>query len=83
MSSFAARSGNLAIVNAFLEKGVDQHKENRWGETALHVAVRSGNLAVVNAFLEKGVDQHKENRWGRQPFMWRVRKDMRMWSKFF
>ena len=61
----SVRSGNLAVVNAFLEKGVDQHKENRWGETALHVASQEGHANVVKILLECGSSCDKQDKDGR------------------
>lgn len=52
----AARNGDLAEVNALLEKGVDINEQTSSGSTALMIAAFMGHLDVVKALVNKGAD---------------------------
>ena len=52
----AAESGNLVIVRALLEHGLDPAQKDIYGETPLGAAVRCGNRSVADALLEMTAD---------------------------
>lgn len=52
----AAESGNLVIVRALLEHGLDPAKKDIYGETPLGAAIRCGNRSVAEALLEITAD---------------------------
>ena len=43
----AAREGNIAIVKALLDKGIDVNEKDREGKTALMLATGNGHTEVV------------------------------------
>ena len=59
----AARTGDLAKVNAYLEAGLQVDQADKEGVTPLFVGAQNGHLEVVKALLERGaqVDQSKKN----------------------
>ncbi len=51
---WAARQGNLALVQYLLNKGADINAVNKWNNTALHWAAYNGHTAVVIYLAKKG-----------------------------
>jgi hypothetical protein len=62
--TYAAAVGNLATVQAFLDRGVDVNARNRDGSTALHAAAVQGQVAVLRSLLEHGADPRIRNDFG-------------------
>ncbi|CEO17476.1 ankyrin repeat protein [Rickettsia monacensis] len=53
---FAAKSGNLNLVNWLIENKADIHAKTNSGETILHFAAESGNLNLVSLLIHNGTD---------------------------
>jgi len=60
--SAAAASGELAILQLFLQKFGRPDEPNSTGKTALHVAAAKGQLAVVNRLLGWKADPNVQDR---------------------
>ena len=50
----SASTGNLDVVNMFLEMGADVNAVNLLGKTPFHVAVQSGHLNVAKVLIQNG-----------------------------
>lgn len=61
----AARTGNVALLEEVLGKGVDIETRNSEGETALHQAARAGQIPTMEALLDHRADLRGEDRVGR------------------
>jgi hypothetical protein len=64
---YAAATGDLRTVEAFLDRGVPVDARNRSGATALHAAAVGGQLAVAEVLVVKGADVNALNRYGDSP----------------
>lgn len=64
--TYAAASGDLKTVKAFLEHGVDINAQDRNG-TALHGAAVEGNLEVMEFLIAHGADVNALNPYGDSP----------------
>ncbi|GFO40273.1 ankyrin-3 [Plakobranchus ocellatus] len=51
----------LGVISMLLDAGADPNKVNRWGNTALHLAVARQKLGVISMLLEAGADSNKVN----------------------
>ena len=65
----AARNGDLAGVQAELDKGVDvDESDDSWpGMTPLHYAADKGHTEVVELLIDKGADVNAKDEWGSTP----------------
>lgn len=63
----AAMLGDLDLVRALLDGGVDVNALSRHGDTALHRAVMYGRVDIVRLLLERGADVNAEDGDGRTP----------------
>ncbi|HYP06561.1 MAG TPA: ankyrin repeat domain-containing protein [Bryobacteraceae bacterium] len=52
----AARKGDVAILKAHLDKGLDVNKKWRYDQTALMVAASRGHVDAVKLLLDRGAD---------------------------
>ncbi|KAF7712366.1 Nucleoside phosphorylase and ankyrin repeat domain-containing protein [Penicillium ucsense] len=52
----AVEVGNIHVVKALLEIGVDIEVSDTNGENSLHIATRNGNRALVRLLLDNGAD---------------------------
>ena len=57
----AARSGELEIVQALIDAGVDVNHQNIYGNTALIESAKRGHLETVRALIGAGADVHHQN----------------------
>ncbi len=64
--TFAAATGDLRTVRAFLDRGVDVNAQSRSG-TALHGAVVQGELEVIEFLIARGADVNAINAYGDSP----------------
>ncbi|CAO2653405.1 Nn.00g028160.m01.CDS01 [Neocucurbitaria sp. VM-36] len=64
----AASSGNIAMLEAFINSGIELNTEAYEGSTALHYAARAGQTAAVQFLLGQGANVKTTNRHGRMPF---------------
>jgi hypothetical protein len=64
--TFAAATGDLPTVKAFLAHGVNVNAQAREG-TALHGAVVQGNLEMIEYLLNQGADINAANPYGDTP----------------
>jgi len=62
----AAMNGNLAGVQAELDKGVDVNKRYG-GMTPLHFAVAVGHKEIAELLITKGADVNAKGEWDRTP----------------
>jgi len=63
----AARLGDLARINALIDRGVDIDARAADGSTALHWAAQRGDEPVLNALIEAGADPDASSRYGITP----------------
>ena len=66
----AAETGDLAGVQAELDKGVDVDKEDLSGLTPLHYAAREGHKEITDLLLTNGADVNAKNDEGGTPLDW-------------
>ena len=52
----AAKRGNRAMVELFLDRGADPNRDNRHGTTPLWKASKGGHLDVVRLLLDRGAN---------------------------
>lgn len=50
----AAEGGDISLVSAFLEAGIDPNLQDEMGRTALYLASEEGHLEIVKLLLKKG-----------------------------
>ncbi len=79
----AARSGDLAGVQAALATGGPIDATLTEGETALHAAARAGQIAVVAHLLENGADSQRQDHDGRTPRWLALEADRREVAALF
>src|SRR5262245_22791112 len=60
----AAKSNNLAAVQAALKQRADVNAAEADGTTALHWAARADNFEMVRVLVRAGADAKKANRYG-------------------
>ncbi|AUV58150.1 ankyrin repeat protein [Bandra megavirus] len=63
---------NLAIVNLLLDNGAEINLRNRFGKTALILAVINDNDHLVNILLDKGANVNAQDNTGRTAIMYAV-----------
>ena len=63
----AAKGGNVASMNAFLDQGAQVNATNGSGETALHAAAALGRANAVNLLLQKGANPNARTSGGWTP----------------
>lgn len=63
----AARTGNVALLEEMIHKGVDVSTRTNDGETALHQAARNNQVAAINALVSHRADIYAKDEMGRQP----------------
>ena len=63
----AAKIGDLAGVQAELDKGVDVNAKREDGSTPLHGAALKGHKEVAELLIDKGADVHAKDKWGSTP----------------
>ena len=57
----AIRDGNLQVVQALIQKGVNLDCKNDYGQTPLHHAVLYEKVTIVELLLEKGAKIEEDN----------------------
>lgn len=62
--SCAIKYGHVAIVQLFLDKGVDINLEDKQGRTPLVYAAENGHVAIVQLLLHKGADINLTDSYG-------------------
>lgn len=70
----AARTGNVALLEEMLRKGVDVGTRNKDGETALHQAARAEQIPTMEALLDHRADLRDADLGGRQPLHTAIEK---------
>ena len=63
----AIRDGNLQVVQALIQKGVNLDCKNDYGQTPLHHAVLYEKVTIVELLLEKGANLDSKNKNGIMP----------------
>jgi pectate lyase len=61
----AVRVGDVEIVKAFLEQGIDVNAKDSYGITPLHHASAGDNRDIIELLLENGVDVNAKSKNGR------------------
>ncbi|MCY4321538.1 MAG: ankyrin repeat domain-containing protein, partial [Bdellovibrionaceae bacterium] len=59
--------GEIKAVNKILEEGVDIHALNKYGDTALHLAVLKGYNNIIKALINHGAKLNAKNNYGYTP----------------
>jgi cytohesin len=67
---YAAKDGDLAGVQAELDKGVDVNAKDDNGDTPLHEAADTGHEEVVELLIANGADVDAKNRYDMTPLHW-------------
>ena len=70
----AAKTGDLAGVQAELDKGVDVNKKDKAEMTPLHPAAANGHKEIAELLIAAGADVNAKDRWGMTPLHWAARK---------
>jgi hypothetical protein len=65
----AARSGDVALIQALLEKGASIEATSPYGQTPLYVAAMSGHEQVVQLLLEKGANTDVRDTFYKAPML--------------
>ena len=58
---WAAREGQLQVLQHLLSSGADVNMKNKFGKTALHEAARKGYLQVLQHLLSSGADVNEKD----------------------
>ena len=66
----AAKNGNLAGVQAKLDKGVDVNAKNVDGHTPLHFAAMKGHKEIAELLIATGTNVNAKNKAGQTPLDW-------------
>ncbi len=66
----AAWWGNLAGVQAELDKGVDVNAKDEEGVTPMHYAASGGNKEIAELLIAEGADVNAMEEWGQTPLHW-------------
>ena len=57
---YAARIGDVAMINSLLEEGVDVNEaDDRWDRTALFGAIARGHVGAITALCAAGIDANR------------------------
>ena len=70
----ATKSGDLAGVQAELDKGADVNAKDKAEMTPLHWAARKGHKEVAELLLTKGADVNAKANDGTTPIDWAIQK---------
>ena len=70
----ATKAGDLAGVQAELDKGVDVNKKDKAEMTPLHPAAANGHKEIAELLIDNGADVNAKDRWGMTPLHWAARK---------
>ncbi|KAK0738811.1 ankyrin repeat-containing domain protein [Schizothecium vesticola] len=66
----ACESGEVELVNLFLDRGVDAHMVSKNGKSALHFAAHGGHVAIGRVLIKEGCDvDAREEEEGWPPMM--------------
>jgi uncharacterized caspase-like protein len=57
----AVNKGDIKVVRAVLDKGVNVNEKDEWGSTALHRAASTGNSDIVRILLDKGANVNEKD----------------------
>ena len=68
----AARVGDLAGVQAELDKGVDVNVKDRFGFTPLREAAWYGHKEIAELLLAKGAEVNMKNKYSKTPLDWAI-----------
>jgi ankyrin repeat protein len=66
----SAQKGDIAGVNALLNKGADVNAKDKDGWTALMEASNNGHTEIVKALIDKGANINAKDKNGRTALMW-------------
>ena len=70
----ATKAGDLAGVQAELDKGVDVNKKDKAEMTPLHPAAANGHKEIAELLIDNGADVNAKDRWGMTPLHYAARK---------
>ena len=70
----ATKAGDLAGVQAELDKGVDVNKKDKAEMTPLHPAAANGHKEIAELLIAAGADVNAKDRWGMTPLHLAARK---------
>jgi len=70
----ATKAGDIAGVQAELDKGVDVNKKDKAEMTPLHPAAANGHKEIAELLIAAGADVNAKDRWGMTPLHWAARK---------
>ena len=70
----ATKAGDLAGVQAELDKGVDVNKKDKAEMTPLHPAAANGHKEIAELLIDNGADVNAKDRWGMTPLHLAARK---------
>ena len=70
----ATKAGDIAGVQAELDKGVDANKKDKAEMTPLHPAAANGHKEIAELLIAAGADVNAKDRWGMTPLHWAARK---------
>ena len=70
----ATKAGDLAGVQAELDKGVDVNKKDKAEMTPLHPAAANGHKEIAELLIDNGADVNAKDKWGMTPLHWAARK---------
>jgi cytohesin len=69
----AAKSRNIPIIEALINRGADVNARNKLGNTPLYEAIMRADLAMVSVLCSKGADVNVQNIHGWTPLHLAVR----------
>jgi ankyrin repeat protein len=72
----AAKNGDLAGVQAELDKGVDVNAKNVDGETPLHWTASAGHKEIAELLIANGADVNAKDKGGWTPLHWLETKEI-------
>ena len=70
----ATKAGDIAGVQAELDKGVDVNKKDKAEMTPLHPAAANGHKEIAELLIDNGADVNAKDRWGMTPLHLAARK---------
>ena len=70
----ATKAGDLAGVQAELDKGVDVNKKDKAEMTPLHPAAANGHKEIAELLIDNGADVNAKDKWGMTPLHLAARK---------
>src|SRR5512134_1587412 len=65
----SARTGDLAVVKALVEKGADLETKTPYGQTPLYLAAMNGHSEVVAFLLDKGASAEVRDTFYKAPML--------------